>query len=450
MKRRLVVVLTLVLAFAVAGPAFAAANNPFDDVPAKHWAYDAVAKLAKDGILKGDNTKTFSGDKLVTRYEMAKVVAKSMSKADKANAQDKAIIDRLAVEFSEELTSLNVSVAKLEKDSDRINIGAFGMLKYDHRSNPGLLKRINEKGGINTGGSTNFFPDEYNDVIRGGFKLVVFSNYKLSDGWTLMTVGEFTRGMQDGSNTPGNRDQTKTFAISGKIDGMDLTVGRYHYVDACSGYVMGDDMSGVQVRFGKVAKITANVGWLPRYDLLNNPGWSLDPLYGFDQQGYTGDGKGPKYRSVDIAYPISRTTNITAAYHQLSKDNVTTRHINEAGFDTQLTKNLILKVATSKSSWDTDNKGYFAGLTYGRADFFKPGTWDAHLYVSKTDANASIANNYDSEDGYYGSKAVEIGGNFTLRSKVQIETKYIMQKGTKANSDWKDNFFRFQFNFMLM
>ncbi|WP_371379401.1 S-layer homology domain-containing protein [Sporomusa aerivorans] len=444
MKKLFIALLMLVLTLGAAGSTFAANENPFNDVPKKHWSYEAIDKLATDGLLESNSTKTFNGDKVITRYEMAKLVAKVMSKADKANAKDKALIDRLAGEFADELTSLNVTVTKLEKDSERINIGAFAMLKYDHRTNPGLLKRINADGGF--GGSR---VDEFNDVIRGGFKLVVFSTYKLSDTWTVETVGEFTRGMQDGSSTPANRDQTKIFSISGKLDGMDLKVGRFHYVDACSGYVIGEDMSGVQARFGKVAKITANAGWLSRYDLLNNPGWTVDPLFGYDIQGYTGDGKGPRYQAVDITYPISRTTNIAAAYHRLSKDSMS-RHINEAGFDTQLTENLKFKAAFSKSSADTDNDGYFAGLDYGRADFFKPGTWDAHLYVSKTDATASIANNYDSEDGYYGSKAVEIGGNYTLRPKVMLETKYIIQKGTKANTDWKDKFFRLQFNFMLM
>jgi hypothetical protein len=37
----------------------ALAANPFDDIPAKHWAYDAVNQLTKDGIVDGYGDRTF-------------------------------------------------------------------------------------------------------------------------------------------------------------------------------------------------------------------------------------------------------------------------------------------------------------------------------------------------------------------------------------------------------
>ena len=47
------------------------AANPFSDVPATHWAYDSIAKLAAAGIVEGYGDTSFGGDKLMTRYEMA-------------------------------------------------------------------------------------------------------------------------------------------------------------------------------------------------------------------------------------------------------------------------------------------------------------------------------------------------------------------------------------------
>ncbi|MBP2652230.1 MAG: S-layer protein, partial [Firmicutes bacterium] len=55
MNKSLIVVLALLLVCSFAGTAFAAAN-PFVDVPKSHWAYDAVKKLAQDGIITGDTT----------------------------------------------------------------------------------------------------------------------------------------------------------------------------------------------------------------------------------------------------------------------------------------------------------------------------------------------------------------------------------------------------------
>ena len=87
--------------------AFAAAN-PFADVPRDHWAYDAVAELADEGVIEGYGDGTYRGENEITRYEMAQMVAKAMAKEDQANAQQKALIDRLAAEFSAELSNLGV------------------------------------------------------------------------------------------------------------------------------------------------------------------------------------------------------------------------------------------------------------------------------------------------------------------------------------------------------
>ena len=86
MKKSLV--LAMAMALGVTASAYAA--NPFSDVPAGHWAYDSVNKLASAGIVDGYGNGTFGGDRLMTRYEMAQIVAKAMAKG--------ANVDRLAVE----------------------------------------------------------------------------------------------------------------------------------------------------------------------------------------------------------------------------------------------------------------------------------------------------------------------------------------------------------------
>lgn len=109
MKKSLV--LAMAMALGVTASAYAA--NPFSDVPEGHWAYDAVSKLAAEGVIDGFPNGTFGGDKLMTRYEMAQIVAKAMAKG--------ADVDKLAAEFSDELDSLGVRVAKLEDKSDNVN-----------------------------------------------------------------------------------------------------------------------------------------------------------------------------------------------------------------------------------------------------------------------------------------------------------------------------------------
>ena len=85
MKKTLVSALTTALVVGVASTTFAAAN-PFADVPADHWAYDAVAQLVQDGIVNGYAADgTFKGDQNMSRYEMAQIVAKAMAKSEAAD-----------------------------------------------------------------------------------------------------------------------------------------------------------------------------------------------------------------------------------------------------------------------------------------------------------------------------------------------------------------------------
>ena len=143
MKKNLIVALALVFVLGIAGTAFAAAN-PFVDVPARHWAYDAVSKLAKAGILDGYGDGTYRGERLASRYEMAQATAKAMARADKADAQMKALIDKLAVEFAAELNNLGVRVAKLEKNASTIKFWGDSRLRY--QSNHTLV--VDEPGAV--------------------------------------------------------------------------------------------------------------------------------------------------------------------------------------------------------------------------------------------------------------------------------------------------------------
>lgn len=132
MKKKIALGLALALATSVGTTAFAAAANPFTDVPTKHWSYGAVQQLAKAGIIDGYNDGTFKGDKTITRYEMAVLVAKAMAKEDKADAAQKATIDKLAAEFSSELDNLGVRVTNLENKVGNIKWDGYARLRAEN------------------------------------------------------------------------------------------------------------------------------------------------------------------------------------------------------------------------------------------------------------------------------------------------------------------------------
>ena len=110
--KKLVLALVLVIAFS-----FTALANPFVDVPLNHWAYDSVQALAAKGVIVGYPDGTFGGARNLTRYEFAEATAKALAYVEGmgfASAADVAILEKLAIEFADELAGLGVTVADLE------------------------------------------------------------------------------------------------------------------------------------------------------------------------------------------------------------------------------------------------------------------------------------------------------------------------------------------------
>ncbi|MFZ2960804.1 MAG: S-layer homology domain-containing protein [Candidatus Ozemobacteraceae bacterium] len=114
----------LVLAFLLT--TVMASANPFTDVPFSHWAYDAVNKLAAKGLLQGYPDGTFKGEKHVTRYALAMVTAKMLANVEQmmekgldgklVTKADLQTLEKLTVEFADELALLGVKVTALEDD----------------------------------------------------------------------------------------------------------------------------------------------------------------------------------------------------------------------------------------------------------------------------------------------------------------------------------------------
>jgi hypothetical protein len=154
MKKSLVTLLALVFVLSIGASALAA-GNPFVDVPTTSWAYGAINKLVAAGVIDGYGDGTFHGDKAMTRYEAAQMVAKAMAKEDMATAENKALIDKLAVEFATELNNLGVRVAKLEAGASSIKFSGDARVRYNeqytaaHASNDYMRFRLNMVSQVN-------------------------------------------------------------------------------------------------------------------------------------------------------------------------------------------------------------------------------------------------------------------------------------------------------------
>lgn len=121
---------TMLASTAVLGVTTAFAANPFSDVTPDSWAYQAVSQLASVGIINGYPDGTFKGQKDITRFEMAQMIAKAMANQDRANAEQQEMINRLADEFSNELNNLGVRVGRLEDRAGNVKVNGDVRLRY--------------------------------------------------------------------------------------------------------------------------------------------------------------------------------------------------------------------------------------------------------------------------------------------------------------------------------
>ena len=86
----------------------------FPDIPANHWAYEYIAKLAGNGYIEGYPDGNFGGDRLMTRYEFASMLYRAIENGA-------ALEERIIKEFEPELGRIRVDRISGE-DGDRNKI----------------------------------------------------------------------------------------------------------------------------------------------------------------------------------------------------------------------------------------------------------------------------------------------------------------------------------------
>ncbi|MDR3669663.1 MAG: S-layer homology domain-containing protein [Holophaga sp.] len=147
----------------------AQAGDPFSDVPAGDWAYQGAAQLGRAGIVDGYQNGVFRGGRILTRYEFALLAGNAQTKVAGADAENQAVIARLAAEFEPELKALKMSCARPSKgnfadsiavsgdtrlrfngDSPKVpgNVSLSGADQYDLRSRVNFKANINDKADV--------------------------------------------------------------------------------------------------------------------------------------------------------------------------------------------------------------------------------------------------------------------------------------------------------------
>ncbi len=246
MRKTVATALAAAFVLGASSTTFAAAN-PFSDVPAGHWAYNSIAKLAAAGVVEGYGDGTYRGDRNITRYEMAQMVAKAMAK--NPTGANKAELDRLAAEFRDELDALGVRVAELEKYADKVIW--TGKLEYTYervRTDPtnsgrkdketanGYIFRLEPKAEVNDHWTVNARLDAYGDM-----KNDETTHFELKRAWAEGDYDKFNVKVGKFEFYPEGEDG---LLWDTEISGGSLTVGSKWKFNVTGGRVSADGVVG--------------------------------------------------------------------------------------------------------------------------------------------------------------------------------------------------------------
>ena len=417
MKKSLLSALTTAHVVGAASTTFAAAN-PFEDVPADHWAYDAVAQLAADGVIEGYGDGTYRGDQEITRYEMAQMIARAMAK--NPSGADKALVDKLAAEFADELNNLGVRVAALEKKVD--NVKWVGEIRFNFRKqsyNNGNAKgrqeyvqlRLKPQMKINEHWNGRAY------IYYGGVDKA-YDHYRTTFKHA-QNINDFHVKMIAAEGTYGN-----TFIELGKL---------WHYTTVDEGMIYDDGaLAGGRVTFGKDLKFRISAG---RMNFTSPASSYVAGELTYDKNNFKA-GVGYHYFKNDEQWQNAKhigdkTANIWTV--GLGYKFGDFRLFGTFAQNTQGKKEVIGNHASSQ------RQAYNIQLNWRGANASKPGTWGLEVGYHHLGQWASLVPTYD----YFGvnEKGWHIAGNVTLFKNVlgyigYSDSKLISDNNTKTKVVW--------------
>ncbi|MDU1168447.1 putative porin [Veillonella parvula] len=389
-------------ATAVLGVTTAFAANPFSDVTPDSWAYQAVSQLANAGVINGYPDGTFKGQNNITRYEMAQMVAKAMANQDRANAEQQAMINRLADEFSNELNNLGVRVARLE---DRVgNVKVTGDARLRYRDAEHAKSKFDARARVQFNAKVNDRTDAVVRLTSGNFELGnskdggnanatidrAYVNHKFGERVSLK-AGRFGQVFGGG------------LMFDGTFDGAQLNVGNDKIqAQAAYGYMVSGEAAGLTKEenvtdtylglTGKVGKHTTVGGF---YDRVNQSD-DVKNIYGFNA---------------------------------------------DANFDKVWVGGEWLKASNLEKS-----QAWTAGVGYGNYDIKKAGTWDVKGQYFNQKENAPIVDTTYNHLYTQDAKGWMATVNYALQNNVGLSANYGFDWKTQSGSDLSD-FYRAELNY---
>ncbi|MDY5481982.1 MAG: S-layer homology domain-containing protein [Veillonella caviae] len=414
---------TVFAATAVLGVTSAFAANPFSDITPDSWAYQAVSQLAVTGIVNGYPDGTFKGQNNITRYEMAQMVAKAMANQDRANAEQQAMINRLADEFSNELNNLGVRVSKLE---DRVgNVKVTGDL------------RLRTQGSDDRG----VFKDGAKSLTDARARVQFNANVNDKTEAVVRVKGEYEFG--DGSENNSSQAKIDRAYVNHKFnENNSLKAGRFNQVIG-GGLMYDDSFDGAQLNLGN-----------DKIQLQGAYGYMVDGAASTNEKS---DNSSVSY--VGLKGKIGQDSTLGGFYARMSSGDLEHNGVTQAfdnqnvyGFNADFNKDKVwVGGEWLKASNVSDSTAWTAGIGYGNYDISKQGTWDIKGQYFNQKANAPIVSStwdqaYDLTNTSSGYKGYMATVDYAVQDNVGLSAGYGFNSKDQSGNDLSD-FYRAELNY---
>ena len=389
-------------ATAVLGVTTAFAANPFSDVTPDSWAYQAVSQLANAGVINGYPDGTFKGQNNITRYEMAQMVAKAMANQDRANAEQQAMINRLADEFSNELNNLGVRVARLE---DRVgNVKVTGDARLRYRDAQDAKSKFDARARVQFNAKVN---DRTDAVVR-----LTSGNFELGD-----------------SKTEGNSNATIDRAYVNHKFGerVSLKAGRFGQVVG-GGLAFDGTFDGAQFNAGN-DKVNAQVAY----------GYMVSG----DATGLTKE-ENVTDLIVNVNGKVGKHAMVGGFYDRINQDD-DVRNVYGFNADANFDKIWVGGEWLKASSLE-ESQAWTAGVGYGNYDIKKQGTWGVKGQYFNAKENAPIVDTTYNHLYTTDAKGWMASVDYALQNNVGLSANYGFDWKTQDGTD-KGDFYRADLNY---
>lgn len=413
--------LAITLALGASSTAFAAtatSADSFTDVPKDHWSYAALDELVKDGIIEGYGDSTFKGNRTMSRYEMATIVAKAMDKVKSGSLGDQALVEKLEKEYGGELEALNKKVDALDKKVDETNaridnvkITGFVRTQWDSDDNDGK--------GVSNDKNKRFYMDLEGEM-------------KVADNWKAKFQCETNRHYSSyGGKTHKGLDDsdTGTFQriwVDGTIaNDWYVNIGRKWSGIGYQNMLQGGETDGVQF-------------WHPVSKNLMVSGWSFAPTW---------DGADFTLYGVNVFGKIAKNLELNVAYGKSNEEKWFGDKYGSVDLRTQLTPTVKLTGTYVWTGADENNTDKAVRLDYKGTNLKNVGSFGAYTRFVNYGANGDIG--HDDEWGSLPSnmKGWIFGVKYVPWQDVEWETLYSKQTINENSTKDDRKLFRTQVDF---